>query len=155
MNKPVKDILGDLLPEFGFTAKKGRNWYRDKGEVLHVIGLQKSNWGTLHYLNLAIWVKQLGEEDRPRFEQCHIQQRLGSIALHPSELEAALNEEDYWKMDEGERARILKLEIANAEFVFYREMASVQSIRQYLLDGSRTQNLAVTRALKNALQIPL
>ena len=155
MNKPVSKILAEILPDFGFLRRKSQDWYRDLGSVVHVIGLQKSRWGDSYYVNLGVWIKALGGEVRPRYYQCHIQQRLEMIALRRNELDLALNEEDYWKMDAEERARVLKLELSNAQFVFFREMASSDAVRSYLLKPDSEKNLAVKRTLKEFWGLPL
>jgi hypothetical protein len=156
MNKPIKTILTELMPQLGFPRKKAQNWYRDKENLIHVVGLQKSNWGQLYYINLAVWVKSLGEPEQcPRVQDCHLRLRLEGIALHPNELEQALSEEDYWKMETDERQRVLKLEISNANFVYFNEVSSVDAIKRYIIEQAGSANLAVTRILKDALNLPL
>ncbi len=154
MNASISNILAGILPNLGFVERKGQNWYRDLDDVLHVIGLQKSRLGESYYVNLGVWIKALGANTHPKYYACHIQQRLEMIALHRDELDSALNEEDYWKMDSEERARVLKLELSNAEFAFFREMVSAQAIRAYLLRPDSEKNLAIKRTLKEAWGLP-
>lgn len=154
MNEPVKSIVGRILPEFGFSKQKTNNWYKTLEEVVHVIGLQKSSWGDYYHINLAVWVKELGGNLAPKYHQCHMMERLDGIALHRNDLAAALNEEDYWKMDAEERHGAIRLELANAQFAFFRKLETKEAIRAFLVDPNEDKHVAVTRVLKEFLGIP-
>lgn len=147
MNKSVKMIVGKVLPEFGFSKQKANNWYKTLPEVVHVVGLQKSSWGDYYHINLAVWVKELGGNVAPKFHQCHMMERLEGIALHGNDHAAALNEEDYWKMDAEERHRVIRLELANAQFAFFRKLETIDAIKKFLDDPKEDKHVAVTRVL--------
>jgi Domain of unknown function (DUF4304) len=155
MNKPIKEIFSEVLPEFGFNKQKPNNWYKSFPEVVQVVGLQKADWGDYYFVNLALWVKALGGNAAPKFHECHMIRRLDGIALHPNELAAALNEEDSWKMDEAERRRILRLELGNAQFSFFQNLSTVEEIRRYIVNPNEDKHVAVTRVLKEHLGVPV
>ena len=155
MSKPVKEIVNEVLTEGGFSKQRPNNWYKPFPEVVHVVGIQKSDWGDSYHVNLAVWVKTLGGSAAPKFNQCHMIRRLEALALHPSDLAAALNEEDYWKMDEAERRRILKLELGNAMFSFFQIVGTIEGIRKYIVGPNADKQVAITRVLKEYLGVPV
>lgn len=145
MEIPVKEIVHDELTKLDFK-KRGLNWYKRYKEVIHVVALQKSAWGHSYYINLAVWVNELGLSEQPKCRECHLQVRLASIDGSPNEIDAALNEEDYWKMDAEQRRGIIKLALCNAEFAFFQELKSFAQVKQFL-KSRPCINLAVTKAL--------
>jgi hypothetical protein len=62
----------------GFEKKSGA-WYRRCDEVVAVVDLQKSQYGPQYYVNVAFWLRALGEEQYPKTWKSHVQVRLGSL----------------------------------------------------------------------------
>jgi hypothetical protein len=145
MEIPVKEIVNDELAKLGFK-KRGLSWYKHYKEVIHVVALQKSVWGNSYHINLAVWVNELGSSEQPKCRECHLQVRLASIDGSSNEIDAALNEEDYWKMDAERRRDIIKLALCNAEFAFFQELKSLEQVKQFVKNRPRI-NLAVTKSL--------
>ena len=115
-------IIGEELELLDFKKHRA-DWYRQGEQVIFVVGLQKSQWGNQHYINLAIWVNALGEAQFPCVQECHIQCRLENLSPDKANaLAGALDEEDGWKMDAEERRDIIKFCLGNAEFLFFREL---------------------------------
>lgn len=131
MEPPVKDLLDQELRQLGFT-RKGNAWRRPVGDVTHIVALQKSRWGKSYYLNLAVWVGGLPPEANVKSADCPLQSRIGSIPNSPAQLEAALTEEDYWRMDAAERASILKLALGNAELMFFSKLKSLPDLIDFV-----------------------
>jgi hypothetical protein len=131
MEIPVKEIVNDELTKLGFE-KGGLNWYKHYKEVIHVVALQKSAWGNSYYINLAVWVNELGSSEQPKCRECHLQVRLDSIDGSPNEIDAALNEEDYWKMNAEQRRDIIKLALCNAEFAFFENLSPLGKLNNSL-----------------------
>ena len=130
MQTAVKEIVDLELRRLGFSRKTA--WYRDMGKVVHVVGLQKSQWGRNYYLNLAIWLKSFGQKQFPRPSECPLQCRIDGIAGTPKELSAALDEEEYWRMTAEQRVEIVRLAICNAEFVFFSKLKTTSDIGTFL-----------------------
>lgn len=146
MNIPVKDILNEELKLLGFK-KKGARWYRDNEDVISVVGLQKSQWGDQHYINLGIWVKLLGDVDFPEVKDCHIQCRLENVTIdQANDLAKALDEEDGWRMEAEERREIIKLGVGNADFLFFHELNTLEKIKKFI-SGNPKFNCAIVRRL--------
>ncbi|MEY2430377.1 MAG: hypothetical protein QOC92_102 [Acidimicrobiaceae bacterium] len=64
--------------EAGFE-KKGGSWYRCSDEVVAVSNLQKSQYGPQYYWNQGFWLRELGGEDYPKVNRCHIFARLEDL----------------------------------------------------------------------------
>jgi hypothetical protein len=69
-SSPVKTAMAHELRRAGFKAR-ATNWYKHGPDALLVVNLQKSLYGPRYYINLAAWVKQLGEVEAPKEYQCH------------------------------------------------------------------------------------
>lgn len=145
MEIPVKEIVDGELRLLGFK-KNGLHWYKAHPGLVHVIELRKSRWGKFYTVNLAVWVNEFGSNDRPKSRECHLQAAIGRVPGCPNEIDAALNEEDYWKMDAEHRKEIIKLAFCNAEFAFFRELTSFDKVKQFIQSQPR-MNLAVTKSL--------
>jgi hypothetical protein len=76
----IKDVFASTLKRAGFQ-KKGEGWFKETDDAVLVANLQKSNFGAQYYVNLAIWLKALGEVRFPKEYQCHI--RIRASALDP------------------------------------------------------------------------
>ena len=152
VNISVKEILNAELLLLGFH-KHNACWYKDCEEIICVVGLQRSQWGKQYYINLAIWIKSIGQAEYPQVRECHIQCRLENILTEKADdLRAALDEEDAWKMDLEERRDILKLGVCNADFLFFLELNTLGKIRNFIQRGPKV-NLAVAKAVRDKLNL--
>jgi len=59
--------------------KKGSAWYFPGQDVIGVLNLQKSNYDDTFFLNLGFWIRDLGETETPRDEECHVRGRADRI----------------------------------------------------------------------------
>lgn len=59
--------------------KKSGGWYWRGDEVVAVVDLQKSQYGLQYFVNVAFWLRALGDERFPKSWKSHIQVRLGSL----------------------------------------------------------------------------
>lgn len=75
----LETCIAPKLKILGFR-KKGRTWWRSTVETIGVINIQKSPYGTRIYINLGVYVKQLGQEERPSENHCHVRARLEQVA---------------------------------------------------------------------------
>lgn len=76
----VAQSLDSVLREHGFTRRK-KTWYRREEETILLVNLQKSDVGEDFYINLGILIRRLSENPAPKVSECHIMERLESIAL--------------------------------------------------------------------------
>jgi hypothetical protein len=80
--KVLEGRIASVLKPLGY-GKSGATWHRDQGNVISVVNLQKSQWGDDFYLNLGVYLKQLGTEERPAESHCHVRCRAEALAGMP------------------------------------------------------------------------
>lgn len=78
----LEQRIAAALRPLGYT-KQRTTWHRDHGELISVLNLQKSRWGDDLYLNLAVYLKQLGTETKPPEHRCHVRCRIEALTGHP------------------------------------------------------------------------
>ncbi|HLL05766.1 MAG TPA: DUF4304 domain-containing protein [Myxococcaceae bacterium] len=71
--------MNRTLRELGFTGS-ANTWRKPLPDSLLVINLQKSQYGPQFYLNLGVWLKQLGDVNAPKEHQCHVRLRATALA---------------------------------------------------------------------------
>jgi hypothetical protein len=59
--------------------KSGPNWHRDINSLIQVLNIQKSQWGDQFYINVGIYLKDLGNETRPTEYRCHVRCRADAL----------------------------------------------------------------------------
>jgi len=77
--KRLVAALKPLLKERGFR-KKGATWHRRVDEFIQVVNVQGSQWSKKFYLNLGIYITQLGDMETPPEYHCHIRNRVNELA---------------------------------------------------------------------------
>lgn len=76
---PVEAQFAPGLKALGFK-KKARTWTRETPDAFQVVDLQKSAFGEQVYVNVAVYLKALGDETSPPEHRCHIRARLERVA---------------------------------------------------------------------------
>ena len=90
--------------EHGFR-RKGTTLYRDQEGTIGVVNLQGSRYGGRYYLNVALWLKSLGDGPVPSESACHLRTRLSMLHTpYASEADEAYLDLHHDMADE-ERAR--------------------------------------------------
>ncbi|MDZ4865250.1 MAG: DUF4304 domain-containing protein [Gemmatimonadota bacterium] len=86
MTNPIESAVAEAFKRASF-AKKSDTWYREASEAVLLANLQKSQFGGQYFLNLAVWVKALGEAKWPKEHQAHVRLRADSfMRSFPTEL---------------------------------------------------------------------
>ena len=80
--KQIENLIKPHLKQIGFR-KKGATWYREKLNFIQVVNVQGSQWSKIFFINLGIYLKDLGGEETPPEYKCHIRKRLDSLVLDP------------------------------------------------------------------------
>lgn len=102
----IQTTFDDFMKGAGFSKKSG-SWYRTTDDVITVVQLQKSQYGLQYYVNIALWLRPLGEATAPKEQVCHVRTRLsGLVGNEEGQLEALLDLDV--PMPDGERAEKLR-----------------------------------------------
>ncbi len=59
--------------------RKGTTLYRDQDETVAVVNLQGSMYGGRYYLNVALWLKAVGDQPFPKEHHCQLRMRLAGL----------------------------------------------------------------------------
>lgn len=78
------DQLAPDMKSRGFR-KAGSTWHRDQDRIIQVMNIQKSQWSDRFYINVGIYLKDLGTEARPTEYRCHVRCRAEQL-VSPAEL---------------------------------------------------------------------
>jgi hypothetical protein len=65
--------------------RKGTTLYRDQDETVAVVNLQGSQYGGRYYLNVALWLKALGDEPFPKENHCQLRTRIADLRPAPDD----------------------------------------------------------------------
>lgn len=62
--------------------KKSGSWYCSLEDVVQVLDLQRSQYGPVYYVNIALWLLAIEPADQPKEWNCHIRTRLSQLLIH-------------------------------------------------------------------------
>lgn len=126
MNALVRKAFSGPLESQEFV-RKSRTWYAEREETVLVAQIQPSSYGSSYYVNLAVYLKQLGDLRFPREEQCHIRIRLSSLA--GGTVDRVLDFE-HGSMDDVKRASVLRAAMLDHGIPFLEECSTLKGIRR-------------------------
>lgn len=89
---PVQTTFDTLAKSKGFTKRSGA-WYLSREDTILVMDLQKSNYGPRYFVNVAVWLRALGEAQFPKEWHCHIRTRLTDLVPNPKRVDKLLDVE--------------------------------------------------------------
>lgn len=148
-----KQAFGRQLELRGFR-RKGLTWFIENAELITLLNLQKDMYGPSYFLNLAFWLKALGEPAAkpPPESQCHLRFRVESVfpALRPSLIDILNLASDF--TDEEREANIEQL-IAGSVVPFLLATGSVIALRAQLSAGNLDDGFVDARA-REYLSVP-
>jgi hypothetical protein len=139
---PLRLAIAEVLADVGFT-RRGLSWFRSSDDVVEVVNLQKSQYGSQYYVNYAIWLRRLGDASFPKEEHCHIRMRASTICAS-EELRRLLDlESDI----DGDARRSAFARLLTNEFVpFSDSCRSLAGLRQLYEQGRFKQAMVDARA---------
>jgi hypothetical protein len=140
VNNVVQTTIEEFAKESGCVKKSG-SWFLRSEETIFVLNLQKSQYGLQCFVNVAVWLRALGDIDAPRENKCQIRTRL--TRLVPADLEQRLTQLLDLDKEMDEQARRAELRGVLDEHLFPLMQASGS------LDGLRS--VEGQRLLKKSL----
>ena len=146
----LADVIDQVLKPARFKKKK-LNWYLDGEDTIGVLNLQKSNYGEKYYINLALWIKQLGDADAPQEHKCHVRCRWEDIVKEDEKLlERLLNLE----IDVPARDERLRSALTNFVVPFFMQTRSIEQIKQLQTTDLWPPSILVRREAQELLNPP-
>ncbi|MCR1784449.1 DUF4304 domain-containing protein [Nocardioides carbamazepini] len=104
----IQTTFANAMKSLGLT-KKGGAWYLHSDDTVLVVELQKSNFGLTYFVNVAVWLRSLGDSHFPKEHACHIRTRLGELVADPERIAELLDLER--SVDDLQRADELEAEL--------------------------------------------
>jgi len=151
-SSPIRTAMAHELRRADFKAR-GTSWYKPGPDALLVVNLQKSLYGPQHYINLAAWVKQLGDAEAPKEYQCHIRVRATSLPTPNAEaLGHALNLGDE-SMDTERREAFIASFMREEAIPFLESLRTWEGIRAAVNAGKLKKGL-ISKEVEALLQAP-
>ena len=147
----LSDALSRVLARAGFQAR-GDTWYRDAHVGLQAVELQKSEWGDQYYLNVGVYVRDLGKVRWPKTYQCHLNVRADVIDVRQQDLwREVLDLES--QLDANGRGEELQALLTSQVLPLLDSLRTAEGIRDAYLKGALS-HAAVMLTLKQALALP-
>lgn len=80
MSKPlgIIDMWDQLLRQSGFK-KKGSSWFRETHQLVEILTLEKSRFGSEYYGHIGYWLKTLGPYTGQKAWDCHVDTRFEEV----------------------------------------------------------------------------
>ena len=132
---PLESAIAPGMKALGFR-KKARNWWRTNDYAIQVLNLQKSQFGEQLYVNVAVYLSQLGNETSPPHNRCHVQARLEAIV-----------DSKYWNEivtaeSETYPSPALLEAVLKGGIAWLDRLSTPDGVRAYLNEGGEKKGLA-------------
>lgn len=145
----VRTAMARELRKAGYKVRTN-TWHKPCQDTILVVNLQKSQYGDVHYINLGVWVRLLGENEAPKEYQCHIRQRATSLPAGKAKaLEQALNFVDL-VMGPEEREALISEVMRTEAIPFLESLATLEGI-QTAIDAQQLRGGMVPESLRGLL----
>jgi hypothetical protein len=145
----VRTAMARELRKAGYKVRTN-TWCKPCQDTLLVVNLQKSQFGDVHYINLGVWVRLLGENEAPKEYQCHIRQRATSLRTEKAKaLERALNFVDT-EMSPEERETLIAECMRTEAIPFLESLATLEGI-QAAVETQQLRGGMVPESLRDLL----
>lgn len=147
----VKQIFAASLDKAGFV-RKSDSWYSETADAILVANLQKSNFGDQYYINLAVWLKTLGEMRYPKENRCHIRIRASALEGERQRYwEREVLDLEYRNIGDEERSTLIRSFLEEIALPFLLAAGSLENLRK-LWRGGRLKAAAVIKDAARVLE---
>jgi len=129
--------------------KTGATWHRDANRLVQVFNIQKSQWGDQFYLNVGIYLRDLGNEARPTEYRCHVRCRVEGLLGDGEcpDLQECLNFDS--PLDKNQRYSRLQQIVAERVLPWFDENRTLESLGARLRHSIR--GFAIVRGVPELL----
>jgi Domain of unknown function (DUF4304) len=151
--KSLESVFGARLIADGFN-KKGSSWYRQAGDMLQLVNLQKSSWGMQFYVNLCCVPAGMDVEGMPmpKVHKCPIQIRLDSMFPAQSADIKEVFDLELGSISDSERKERATRIVNELVLQFLAYTRDIPSVRQSIAEG-RLPHWAANLAARTYLNI--
>lgn len=148
--KELEAVFDSVLTPAGFRRHKD-TWYKTNEDTITLVNIQKSQWGGQYYVNLAVYLRDLGKATSPAEHQSHIRLRLASISGSDTPaVEEALDLERA-PVPTEQRKSVLARVLSTVALPFLVERSTLPRLRELHAAGQLGPVL-VTKATRELLE---
>jgi hypothetical protein len=146
--KQFKQALGAPLQEAGFISR-GQSWYLASEKSIVMIGAEKSSYDEKYWLDFGVWLKGIEDNDFPKSNHCHIQDRLDELFPNGSSIfEAGCSLERGSQQSLDELALFLRTEVVP----FCIKCLELNELMKFMAQGRFSRSLVMRVARDVLLQ---
>jgi hypothetical protein len=135
MRDIIEGTVAAVMKKNGFR-RKSKSWYLRTDDTILVVNLQKSIYGDQYYVNLAVWLKALGENVFPKEYHCHIRSRVVAFDRDRQKYwEREVFDLDNTDMPDAERSQQIQSFLEEKALPFLLSCGSVEELRKLYREG--------------------
>lgn len=149
LNKHLQTAIAPTLKVRGFS-KSGATWRRIHPDAIALLNLQGSQWSPSFYVNLGIYFRPLGTNERPLEYNCHIRTRLDELVPDRARLAQLLDFDQ--PIPEPERFAEVAQAVSEYAVPWLDHVSSIAGAREYCL-GVHPRSPWVTADARRLLQL--
>lgn len=131
----VTNVIGNAISKSLLGAgfkKKSSTWYLPTKDTISICNLQRSSYGPQYYINIAVWLNELGDSQFPKEYQCQIRFRWNKlIKKDEKRMSAILDLDDARFTDEQRQSEIVDLFNSHILPFFQRSQSKEQLLSLY------------------------
>jgi len=133
--KALEIGLKPLMNELGYKTR-GPTWHRYTSNVIQVLNIQGSQWSKDFHVNLGVYFREIGTEDKPGEIDCHIRQRLCAVVDDRQSYNRTLSFDS--GIDLVERVRELRRLVSEFAIPWLEKCSGIEGARNYLLHEEKS-----------------
>ena len=144
ITKDIERIIHGVLKPKGYK-KRGVTWYHHHPDVIHVLNLQRE-FGTTYFLNAAIFIRALGNDEYPKEQHCHIRIRAEQIVMDGNLSRTLLHFEPDSSLD-FERAQAITLVIEKTA-MWLQRLDTIAAVKREAIGNDEVLPRTILKARK-------
>jgi hypothetical protein len=130
----LEEVFDGVLGPAGFRKRK-HTWFKTNPDTITLVDLQKSQWGGQYYVNLAVFLRDLGDVPTPAEHRAHLRVRLTAVAgSECGSIEQALDLERP-SLSAGDRRAVLTCALRKVAVSYLASRSTLSQLRELSAAG--------------------
>jgi hypothetical protein len=144
-NKMIQEVFKPIFKANGFK-KNGATWHHVGEELVKVFNIQGSQWSRYFYFNIGLYLRELGNDEKPTEFKCHVRFRVERLLSEEKEITKLYELLDFEKEQPIEQ-RIHQLEefISKLVIPWFSKLLTKADVIKYI--ESQPKGIMVTKEL--------
>ncbi len=142
-NKILQEAFKPLFKANGFKKRRD-TWHHTSDDLIKVFNIQGSQWSEYFYFNIGLYLRALGDEERPLEYSCHVRLRLELLLPDKEEISKLHELSDFEKEQPmEERTREIAAMVEKAVFPWFARFSETRDVIRYY--ESDSEEISFTR----------